>query len=111
MKPLTVGFESNDGRSLELTVGKRCATAQIGDAEPFPFNVEHLDCVDKGMAYQAWGNGSHMVLRRVRGTIMVEFQGPDDRGVARCLLTEDEFRSRVGALDPLFVLENLTTAR
>ena len=99
MEPRTVGFESNDGRTLRLTVEGGCATARVGDSEPFPFNAEHLGYVGRGMGYQAWGNGSHMAFRCELNRVVVEFQGPHDRGVIHCRLSAEEFLGKIKALE------------
>lgn len=98
MEPRTAGFESDEGRTLRLEVKGRRATARVGDAESFPFNFEHLAYVERGLGYQAWGNGSHMVFRCEYGRVVIEFQGPNDRGLSLCRLSEAQFRAKVDLL-------------
>lgn len=92
-------LEGDDGRWLELRVEGDKATAQIGEAEPFPFSYEHMGYVARGMGYQAWGGGSHMVFRREPGGFAVEFQGPKDRFAAVCRLSGEQLRAVIDALD------------
>ena len=103
----TVRLQSDDGRWLEMTVGKEGATAKVGKAEfagePFPFSFEHLSFVPLGMGYQAWGSGSHFTFRKSSTGFAIEFQGPNDRGVAVSYLSQaevEELLDHLAALTP-----------
>ncbi|RYG22541.1 hypothetical protein EON82_16780 [bacterium] len=100
-----VRLDSDDGRWLEMTVGRGRATARVGKAddagEPFPFNFEHLSFVPRGMGYQAWGSGSHFTFRTGSRGFAVEFQGPNDRSAAVAYLSEEEIERLLDELDAL----------
>jgi len=85
---------------MELTVDRSRSVARVGEGEPFPFNFEHLAFVAFGMAYQAWGAGSHFIFRNEDGRYSAEFQGPRDRSPALCYLSEAEFRAILEELKP-----------
>lgn len=100
MPERTIRLTSDDQRWLEMTVDRNRATARVGQGKPFPFNFEHLGFVAYGMAYQAWGSGSHFIFRKAGRGFATEFQGPHDRSPAVCYLSDSELESILSELAP-----------
>lgn len=100
----TIRFRSGQDQEpwLELRVDAGCAEARIATvrgAQPaFSFNSEHLGFVLGGLAYQAWGKGSHMAFRRQGDDVAIEFQGPNDRSSTRFRLPVDDFATQLSEL-------------
>ena len=101
MQGKAVKLVSDDGRWLEMTVRDDRASARVGESEPFPFSFENLGYVARGMGYQAWGAGSHFTFRHEPNGVVVEFQGPGDRGAALVRLSQDRLRAAIDDLDAL----------
>lgn len=95
---------------LELKVEPGYAEARVGRdrfAQPaFSFNPEHLGFVLGGLAYQAWGKGSHMAFRRQGEHVAIEFQGPEDRSSTRFRMPVEEFACQLSDLGIGHALKN-----
>lgn len=75
------------------------AIARVGDSESFPFSFEHLGFVGCGLGYQAWGPSSHFAFRQAPNGVVVEFQGPGQRGAATVYLSDEGLRNVIDALN------------